>query len=119
MTKPEKIDIAIIGNRDQTALMRFAGVEKYRIIEDEEDTNEKVREALMDLSGDSSVGIIMIPEEWTRGAADTLKYIRQSKKRTAIVIEIPSGFKTEEQDVREYYNTYTKKLIGFNVDIRE
>jgi len=41
MTKPEKIDIAIIGNRDQTALARLAGVEKYRIIEDSEDINEK------------------------------------------------------------------------------
>ncbi|MBW2543864.1 MAG: hypothetical protein JRD43_00030 [Deltaproteobacteria bacterium] len=118
MTKPEKIDIAIIGTRDQTALVRLAGVEKCRMIEEnEENINEKVREALMDLSDDSSVGIIMIPEEWTGGAADTLKYIRESKKRTAIVIEIPSGFKTEERDVRGYYKTYTKKLIGFNVDI--
>ena len=117
MIKPEKIDIAIIGNRDQTALARLAGVEKYRIIEDSEDINEKVKEALMDLSGDSSVGIIMIPEEWTGGAADVLKYIRQSKKRTAIVIEIPSGFTTEERDIRGYYKAYTKKLIGFNVNI--
>lgn len=117
MTKPEKIDIAIIGNRDQTALMRLAGVEKYRIIADVENIDEKVREALMELSGDSSVGIIMIPEEWAGGAADTLKYIRESKKRTAIVVEIPSGFRAEEQDVREYYKTYTKKLIGFSVNI--
>ncbi len=118
MTKPEKIDIAIIGTRDQTALMRIAGVEKCRVIkEDAEDINKEVRDALMDLSEDTSVGIIMVPEEWTSGAADTLKHIRQSKKRTAIVIEIPSGFRTEERDVKGYYKTYTKKLIGFNVNI--
>ena len=117
MTKPEKIGIAIIGNRDQTALVRFAGVEKYRIIEDREDINEKVREALMELSGDDSVGIIMIPEEWAGDVTDTLKYIRESRKGSAIVIEIPSGFKAKEQDVKGYYKAYTKKLIGFNVDI--
>ena len=33
----EDIIVAIIGTRDQTALMRLAGVEKYRIIEDEGD----------------------------------------------------------------------------------
>jgi hypothetical protein len=33
------------------------------------------------------------------------------------VIEIPSGFRAEEQDVKEYYKAYTKKLIGFNVNI--
>lgn len=117
MTKPEKIDIAIIGNRDQAALVRLAGVEKYRIIDDGEDINEKVKEALMELSDDSSVGIIMIPEEWTGGVTETLKHIRESRKRSAIVIEIPSGFKAKEQDVKGYYKAYTKKLIGFNVDI--
>jgi len=113
----ENINIAIIGNRDQTALMRIAGVEKCRIIEGGNDTREKVREALMELAGDSSVGIIMLPEDWGRDAADTIKYIRESKRSSAIVIEIPSGFKTRDQDVKEYYKTYTKKLIGFNVNI--
>jgi vacuolar-type H+-ATPase subunit F/Vma7 len=113
----ENITIAIIGNRDQTALMRLAGVEKCRIIEEGDDTREKVRETLMDLAGDSSVGIIMLPDDWGRDAADTIKYIRESKRSSAIVIEIPSGFKTRDQDVKEYYKAYTKKLIGFNVNI--
>ncbi|MDO9515843.1 MAG: V-type ATP synthase subunit F [Syntrophales bacterium] len=113
----ENITIAIIGNRDQTALMRLAGVEKCRIIEEGDDTREKVREALMELAGDSSVGIIMLPEDWGRDATDTIRHIKESKRSSAIVIEIPSGFKTEERDVKEYYKTYTKKLIGFNVNI--
>ncbi|MBW2598614.1 MAG: hypothetical protein JRC60_00585 [Deltaproteobacteria bacterium] len=114
----ENITVAIIGNRDQTALMRLAGVEKCRIIEEDgDDTRDKVREALVDLAGDSSVGIIMLPEDWGRDAADTIRHIRESKRSSAIVINIPSGFKTKEQDVKEYYKTYTKKLIGFNVNI--
>ncbi len=113
----ENITVAVIGSRDQTALMRLAGVEKYRIIEDEGDaTPEKVREALTELAGDSTVGIIMIPENWGRFAADTMRYLRESKRSSAIMIEIPEGFKTEKQDVKEYYKTYTRKLIGFNVN---
>jgi len=113
----EQITVGIIGNRDQTALMRLAGVEKYRIIEDTDATPEKIREALTELAGDSSVGLIMLPEGWIRDVADTIRYLRESKRTSAIVIGIPPGFKTEEQDVKEYYKTYTKKLIGFNVNI--
>jgi vacuolar-type H+-ATPase subunit F/Vma7 len=113
----ENITVAIIGSRDQTALMRLAGVEKYRIIEDKDATPEKVRETLMELAGDSSVGIIMLPDEWARDAADTIRYLRESKRSAAIVIGIPAGFKAEDQDVKEYYKTYTRKLIGFNVEI--
>ncbi len=117
MTQPENIDIAIIGNRDQTALIRLAGVEKYRIIDDGEKMHEEVKAALIELSDDSSVGIIMIPEEWAAGVADTLKSIKERKKRPVIVMGIPSGFRAKEQDVKGYYKAYTKKLIGFNVDI--
>jgi len=113
----ENITVAIIGNRDQTALMRLAGVEKCRIIEEGDDTREKVKEALMELAGDSTVGIIILPEDWGRDVKDTIRHIKESKRSSAIVIEIPAGFKAEEQDVREYYKTYTKKLIGFNVNI--
>jgi vacuolar-type H+-ATPase subunit F/Vma7 len=113
----EQITLAIIGNRDQTALMRLAGVEKYRIIEDKDATPEKIKEALTELAGDSSVGVIMLPEAWVKDVTDTMWYLRESKRSSAIIIGIPPGFKTEEQNVKEYYKTYTKKLIGFNVDI--
>ena len=114
----EDITVAIIGSRNQTALMRLAGVEKYRIIEEGEGDAipEKVREALTELAGDESVGIIMIPEHWGPYAADTMRYLRESKRSSAIMIEIPEGFTAKEQDVKEYYKTYTKKLIGFNVN---
>lgn len=113
----EQVTVAIIGTRDQTALMRLAGVEKCRIIEDQDATPEKIRENLTELAGDSSVGVIMLPEAWSRDAMETMKYLRDSKRSSAIIIGIPAGFKTEEQDVKEYYKAYTKKLIGFNVEI--
>ncbi len=113
----EQVTVAIIGNRDQTALMRLAGVEKCRIIDDEEATPEKLREVLTEVVEDSSIGVIMMPEGWSRKVADTITYLQESKRTSAILIGIPTGFKTEEQDVKEYYKTYTKKLIGFNVNI--
>jgi vacuolar-type H+-ATPase subunit F/Vma7 len=113
----DTITVAVIGTRDQTALMGLAGVGTCRIIEEGKDTGEKVREALMELAGDSSVGIIMLPEDWSKRVADTIRHIKESKRSSAIVIEIPSGFRAEEQDVKEYYKAYTKKLIGFNVNI--
>ena len=113
----EQVGVAVIGNRDQTALMRLAGVEKYRIIEDGEATPERLREVLMEVAGDRSVGVIMMPEAWSREMTETITYLRDSKRTAAILIGIPPGFKTEEQNVKEYYKTYTKKLIGFNVDI--
>ncbi len=113
----EQIIVAIIGTRDQTALMRLAGVEKCRIIEDKDATPDKVKEALLELAEDSSVGIIMLPEGWGSYVADTIKYLHESKRSSAILLEIPSGFKSKDQDIKQYYKTYTKKLIGFNVDI--
>ena len=114
----KEIDIAIIGTRDQTALMRLAGVERYLIIdEDDPDMKEKVRDALKDFSADPSIGIIMIPENWKEHVEDMVKSIRQSKKVSTVVIEIPSGYTAEKENVKEYYQAYTRRLIGFNIEI--
>ncbi len=117
MTQPETINIAMIGNRNQVALTRLAGVKKYRIINDEEALPEKIKAALLELVEDGSVGIIMIPDEWAAGMTDTVKELRERKGKPVIVIEIPSGFKTQEQDITGYYEAYTKRRIGFNVDL--
>jgi vacuolar-type H+-ATPase subunit F/Vma7 len=117
MTQPEKIDIAMIGTRNQVALTRLAGVEKYRIIDDDEAAPENIEAALLELFEDSSVGIIMIPEMWAADMTDTLKNLKGRKRRPVVVIEIPSGFTAKEQDVTGYYEEYTKRLIGFNVDL--
>ena len=118
MMNLKELNIAIIGNRNQVALMRLAGIEKYEIIEeDDHDFREKVRKSLKEFSGDTSIGIIMIPENWTVHVEDLVKYIKESKKITTIIIEFPAKFETGKRDVREYYKTYTKNLIGFNIEI--
>jgi vacuolar-type H+-ATPase subunit F/Vma7 len=114
----KEVDIAIIGTRDQTALMRLAGVERYLIIDDDDpDIKEKVRGALKDFSADPLIGIIMIPEDWKEHVEDILKSIRGSKKVSTVVIGIPAGYTTEKENVKEYYQAYTRRLIGFNIEI--
>ncbi|MBW2637131.1 MAG: V-type ATP synthase subunit F [Deltaproteobacteria bacterium] len=114
----KELDIAIIGTRDQTALMRLAGVERYLIIdEDGPDMKEKVRSALQDFSSDASIGIIMIPDNWKEHVDDILKSIAVSKKMSTVVIGIPTGYTTEKENVKEYYQSYTRHLIAFNIEI--
>ncbi len=117
MISLQNLDIAVIGNEDQVILMQLAGVEKYRVIEGESDIREKVREALREFVNDTSIGIIMIPENFRDYVDDILKYISESKKITPIIIEIPSKFTTEKEDVREFYKSYMKKLLGFSIEI--
>lgn len=117
MISLQNLDVAIVGNEDQVALMRLAGVEKYQVIEGDHDIREKVRETLRGFINDTSIGIIMIPEDWKDYVDDILKYIGERKEITPVIIEIPSKFATEKEDVREFYKSYTKKLLGFSIEI--
>jgi vacuolar-type H+-ATPase subunit F/Vma7 len=118
MTTMKDFNIAIIGNKDQTALMRLAGVDTYESIDEgDHDLREKIRTALNEFSGDPSIGIIMIPENWMEHVTDIVQNIRRSKRATTIIIDFPGHFDPEKWDVKEYYKTYTKNLIGFNVEI--
>ena len=116
--KNKDISIAIIGNKNQTGLMRLAGVQKYEVFEhDDRDLQQKVRKTLQEFSDDPSIGIIMIPDNWMAYVTDLVTSIRKSKTMKAIVVEFPSRFDAAQQDVKEYYKAYTRNLIGFNVEI--
>jgi vacuolar-type H+-ATPase subunit F/Vma7 len=117
MIQRKKLDIAIIGEGDQVALMRLAGVEKYEVIEEGQHLHEKVREAFTRFMEDPSVGIIVIPENWTGYVDDLRKKILEKKKVTPVMIEIPPRFQREKEDVRQYYQSYTKRLLGFTIEI--
>jgi vacuolar-type H+-ATPase subunit F/Vma7 len=97
--------------------MRLAGVEKYKVIEEGQHLNEKVREAFRGFMKDPSIGIIVIPEDWTGYVEDLRKEILERKKITPVIIEIPSRFQREKEDVKQYYQSYTKRLLGFTIEI--
>jgi vacuolar-type H+-ATPase subunit F/Vma7 len=117
MMQRKRLDIAIIGEGDQVALMRLAGVEKYEVIEEGQHLHEKVKEAFRGFMEDPSIGIIIIPENWKGYVDDLRKQILERKKITPVIIEIPSRFQREKEDVRQYYKSYTKKLLGFTIEI--
>lgn len=115
----QDLEIAIIGTADQTSLMRLAGVSKYfPVTEDAGDLRERIRTGFDTFLQDRSVGIIMIPDNWTVHVADMLARMKQAKGvQKKAVIEYPPGLKTEPMDVKSFYKNYTKNLIGFNVEI--
>ncbi len=114
----KNVQIAVIGTRDQTALIRLAGVERYAIItEDERGFEEKIRKSLKEFSEDSSIGIIMIPDRWVAHADDIIKSIRREKRISTVIVEIPPSYEREIQNVKDHYKSYTRQLIGFNIEI--
>jgi vacuolar-type H+-ATPase subunit F/Vma7 len=118
MMKNRDLSIAIIGTKDQTGLMRLAGIQKYAVFDnDDRNLQQKVRKTLKEFSNDPSIGIIMVPDNWMAYVADIAASIRKSKTIKAIVVEFPFRFDTAKQDVRGYYKLYTRNLIGFNVEI--
>ena len=118
MMQLKSLDIAIIGNQDQTALMRLAGIKKYAIIDaDVHDFKDKLKDAVNNFSQDATVGIIMIPDDWIGFVDDLVRQIRQSKRISTIIVEFPSKFELEKKNVKEYYKTFTKNQIGFNIEI--
>jgi vacuolar-type H+-ATPase subunit F/Vma7 len=113
----KRLDIAMIGEDDQVALMRLAGVEKYEVVEDSQHLHEKVRGAFTRFMEDPSIGIIVMPVNWTGYVDDLRKEILERKKITPVIIEIPSRFQREKEDVRQYYKSYSKRLLGFTIEI--
>jgi len=117
MIPTQNLSVAIIGNADQAAVMRLAGVEKYQVIVGEHDIQEDVREALTRFLSDPSIGIIVIAEDYVDYVNDLLSQVRERKRITPVIVEIPSKFGAKWPDVRAYYKDYTKRLIGFAVEI--
>lgn len=110
--------IAVIGTRDQTALTRLAGVERYAVMsEDEGGFENKIRKAMKEFMDDSLIGIIMIPDRWVMHVSDIIQSIRRKKRVLPVIVEIPSHYESEIRNVKEYYKSYTRQRVGFNIEI--
>ncbi len=117
MTAINQLGIAVIGDEDLVNGMRLAGINKYTVIGEETDKAERVNKALSDLSNKPEIGIIVIQENLAEYAKNQISQLKQSRKLTPVIIEVPSKFGSEFGDVREYYKKYAREFIGFDIEI--
>lgn len=111
------LDIAVIGDKDLIAGLRLAGISKYHIISNDQNVPEQVREAFQRLTEDPEIGIIVISEGFAQYVNDLITEVKEGKKLTPVIIEVPSKYGTTYGDVRMYYRALIKKFIGFEVEI--
>ena len=117
MKNVRNLIVAMIGTTDQVTFMRMGGIGAWRIIRQDSNVAEQVRAALNDLLEDTSVGIIILPEEWKEHITDISKQISRSKSTVPVIVEIPTLFDQEVENIKEFYQSYAKKLIGFSIEI--
>ncbi len=114
----DDFQIAVIGSRDEVNLLRLTGIRKYVVFdEDDRALREKLRTVFSELTGDPSVGLILVPDEWMDFVRDMVRKLRAGKRVRTVVIEYPARYREEKPDVRRFYSRLTRSLIGFNVEI--
>lgn len=117
MIPANQVSIAVIGDEDLVNSLRLAGVRNYFVIKDEQTARADTRQAFTTLLGKSDIGIIVLQEDYEEHVNDLIVKFKQSKKMTPVIIAVPSKFGTRHKDVAEYYKTYIKGYIGFDIEI--
>jgi len=113
----KNLSIAIIGDEDLVNGLRLAGVRRYHVIKGNHDTEEDVKNALTELIGEADVGIIAIQEDYAQYVEDLIAQVKEGKRLTPVIIEVPSKYGTKYHDVAQYYKSYVRKFTGFDIEI--
>jgi len=111
----KEVSIAVIGDKDLVSGLRLAGVKHYRVIEG--GGADEVRRALGDFLNDPDIGIIVIMEDYAEHGRDLISRAQERKVAPAVVIEVPSKKGTKYEDVGQYYRSYIRESIGFDIEI--
>ncbi len=112
-----RVNITALGDKDMVSLLRLAGIRRYYEIEDKGSIEEDVRKALSEAMNEADVGIVAIQENYAKYVADVIAQLREEKSLIPVIIEIPSKYGTEYLDVTEYYKTFVRKFVGFDIEI--
>ena len=116
MTQLKHMAIAVIGDEDLVSAMRLAGVSRYHLISGE-NVAEEVRQALNGLIAEPDIGVIALAEDYVPYVEDLLARVKEGRKSTPVIIEVPSKYGAGGQDVKAYYKAYIRKFIGFDIEI--
>lgn len=117
MMPVKHLGVAAIGDEELVSGLRLAGVSKYYVIKDSRGVREDVRKALTELMGEPDIGVVVILEKYAEYVEDLITQVRESKRMTPIIIEVPSKLGTEHPDIVGYYKTFVRKSIGFDIEI--
>jgi len=117
MMPARNLNIAVIGDTDLVNMLRLAGVSRYHIIEGNSNTEEDVRKALSELIGEPDSSIVAIQEDYVKYVGDLIAQVAEGKRLTPVIIEVPSKYGAKYPNVTEYYRTFVRKLIGFDIEI--
>ena len=117
MTNLNQSSIAIIGDEDLVNGLRLAGMSTYYTMTNDQDIEEQVKKTLNQLVDDPKVSIIAIQEDYAEHAAPVSARLRESKRLTPIIVEVPSKYGTKYGDVTEYYKAHIRGFIGFDIEI--
>ena len=117
MISIKHLNIAVIGDEDLVSVLRLAGVSRYHIIKGGNEIEQDVRQVLTKLIGEPEIGIIALQEDYAKYAEDLTAQVQERESLTPVIIEVPSKYGTKHEDVTEYYKSYIKKIIGFDIQI--
>jgi len=117
MTPTKQLEIAAIGDEDLVSGLRLAGVSRYYVIKGNHDTREEVRKALSELIGEPNIGIVVMLEDYTEYVEDLITRIREERRATPVIVEVPSKFGTKYEDVTGFYRAFVRESIGFDIEI--
>jgi len=113
--KIREVGIAVIGDEDLVSGLRLAGVRHYRVIEG--DVADEVRQAVTEFADNPDIGIIVILEDYAKHAEGLISQAKEKKVSPTVIIEVPSKYGTQYEDVAKYYKSYIRKFIGFDIEI--
>ena len=112
---PEGLDVVAIGDGDLIRGLRLAGLKRCHKFEPTEEGIGGMRRALEDSLKDPGVGMIIILEDYAKYVSDILS--ESTKKDLPVVLEVPSKLGVRHPDVKSFYRSYIRRLIGFEVEV--
>ncbi len=112
----KQMSIVVVGDEDLVAGMRLGGIGRYFVVPNDPNAREEVRKVMNNLIGDSTVGVIVLQEDYMPYAEKQISQLRNEKRLTPVIIGVPS--KTGARaDTIEQYKAFIRRFVGFEIQI--